>query len=225
MKEQELALRIREQRIKKGMTQKQLAETLHISDKAISKWENGKCLPDRSMMNEISAVLDIPIEELYQIKQTVTWYQRFTKEKFYIKKSEEFKLTVLCFLCSVMLSVVLYCLHFFGEPANNILYMVMLRDFLSSFLLDAALMISIMGIGLCMGYRYSKEHDELHMVSRNIGRALMSFIAILLSIIEFYLIKTVQSPELAAFVAMFLMLVILYQGTLELLYKKGKEVI
>lgn len=86
-------------------------------------------------------------------------------------------------------------------------------------------MISIMGIGLCMGYRHWKEHDEQHMVSRNLGRALMSFIAILLSIIEFYLIKVVQSPELAAFVAMFLMLVILYQGTLELRYKKGKEVI
>lgn len=41
MKEQELALRIREQRIKKGMTQKQLAETLHISDKAISKCTKG----------------------------------------------------------------------------------------------------------------------------------------------------------------------------------------
>ncbi len=33
---------IRESRQAKGMTQKQLAEKIHVSDKAVSKWENGE---------------------------------------------------------------------------------------------------------------------------------------------------------------------------------------
>ena len=36
---------IREARQGKGLTQKQLAESLHVSDKAVSKWENGAGFP------------------------------------------------------------------------------------------------------------------------------------------------------------------------------------
>lgn len=33
-------------RKEKNMTQEELAQKLHLTDKAISKWENGRCLPD-----------------------------------------------------------------------------------------------------------------------------------------------------------------------------------
>lgn len=223
MKEQRLAELIKTQRVKKKMTQKQLAELLHVSDKAISKWENGKCLPDRSMMNEISAVLDIPIEKLYQIKQTATWCQRFTREQLYIKKSEEIKLTTLCFLCSMMISIVLYYLQFFGEPTSTVLYSDMLGNFLSTFLIDGALLIFVLIIGMFFGYRHVIKYDQMKTISLNLGRILIGSIAVVLSVIEFYTIKVMRFPELSAFVAIFLFTVLLYQGALELFHTKERE--
>ena len=40
-----------------GMTQKQLAEKLGISDKSVSKWERGVCLPDVSVYKELCSIL------------------------------------------------------------------------------------------------------------------------------------------------------------------------
>lgn len=48
----------------KNLTQAQLAEKLNISDRAISKWENGKSLPDTSIMLELCKILDINVNEL-----------------------------------------------------------------------------------------------------------------------------------------------------------------
>jgi transcriptional regulator with XRE-family HTH domain len=48
------------------MTQKDLAEKLNVSDKVISKWETGKCLPDVEMMMKLSRALGISISELYE---------------------------------------------------------------------------------------------------------------------------------------------------------------
>ena len=41
---------IRELRKEQGMTQKELASRLHITDRAVSKWERGLCAPDLSML-------------------------------------------------------------------------------------------------------------------------------------------------------------------------------
>ena len=48
----------------KNLTQMQLAEMLNISDRAISKWENGKSMPDSSIMLELCGILDISVNEL-----------------------------------------------------------------------------------------------------------------------------------------------------------------
>ncbi len=48
----------------KNMTQAQLAEKLNITDRAISKWETGKGMPDSSIMLELCAELDISVNEL-----------------------------------------------------------------------------------------------------------------------------------------------------------------
>ncbi len=51
-------------RKKKNLTQMQLAEKLNITDRAISKWECGKSLPDSSIMLELCDVLGISVNEL-----------------------------------------------------------------------------------------------------------------------------------------------------------------
>lgn len=51
-------------RKEKGYTQKTLADKLHVSDKAISRWETGKGFPDTSLLKPLSDTLGISIGEL-----------------------------------------------------------------------------------------------------------------------------------------------------------------
>ena len=55
---------IYENRKKCGMSQKELADKLSITDKAISKWERGISFPDISMLIPISEVLEISLYDL-----------------------------------------------------------------------------------------------------------------------------------------------------------------
>ena len=55
---------IAECRKKANLTQKQLAEKLGITDRAVSKWENGKSIPDSSIMLELCKELGITVNDL-----------------------------------------------------------------------------------------------------------------------------------------------------------------
>ena len=55
---------IAEQRKKNGLTQMQLAEKLNITDRAVSKWETGKSLPDSSIMLGLCQILNISVNDL-----------------------------------------------------------------------------------------------------------------------------------------------------------------
>ena len=55
---------IAECRKKKNLTQTQLAEKLYITNRAVSKWETGKSLPDASVMLELCEILEISVNEL-----------------------------------------------------------------------------------------------------------------------------------------------------------------
>lgn len=51
-------------RKKENLTQLQLAEKLGITDRAVSKWETGKCLPDSAIMLDLCGVLGISVNDL-----------------------------------------------------------------------------------------------------------------------------------------------------------------
>ena len=51
-------------RKEKGMTQAELAQQLHITDKTVSKWERGKGAPDVSLLSDLSAVFQVDLEKL-----------------------------------------------------------------------------------------------------------------------------------------------------------------
>lgn len=55
---------IRALRESKGLTQAQLAERLFVSDKTVSKWENGKGYPDISLLESIAEALGVSVTEL-----------------------------------------------------------------------------------------------------------------------------------------------------------------
>ncbi len=56
---------ISEKRKEKGLTQSTLAEHLSITDRAISKWENGICMPDAGTIPELCKLLNITINDLF----------------------------------------------------------------------------------------------------------------------------------------------------------------
>ena len=60
---------IAELRKQKGFTQKELAEKLMVTDKAISRWETGKGLPDTSLLKPLGDVLDVSVTELLSGKK------------------------------------------------------------------------------------------------------------------------------------------------------------
>ena len=51
-------------RKKEKLTQAKLAEKLGITDRAISKWETGKAMPDSSIMLELCEILNISVNDL-----------------------------------------------------------------------------------------------------------------------------------------------------------------
>lgn len=55
---------ISKKRREKNLTQDQLAEKLGVSNKTISKWENGKCMPDYSIIEQVCRELSVTLSEL-----------------------------------------------------------------------------------------------------------------------------------------------------------------
>ena len=55
---------IRELRKEKDLTQKELAQRLHVTDRAVSKWERGLCAPDIALLEPLAQALDATVLEL-----------------------------------------------------------------------------------------------------------------------------------------------------------------
>ena len=64
MDQQKIGKFIAQRRKQAGLTQAQLAEQLNITDRAVSKWETGKALPDTSIMLELCQILNITVNDL-----------------------------------------------------------------------------------------------------------------------------------------------------------------
>ena len=84
---------IAECRKKAKLTQMQLAEKLNVTDRAVSKWETGKSMPDSSIMLELCDVLGISANELLRtkihlVKAMVSPVVMYGCESWTIKKAE-----------------------------------------------------------------------------------------------------------------------------------------
>lgn len=58
-----------EKRRLSGLSQSQVARLLGVSDKAVSKWENGKAKPGTDTLRKLAALFHVPIEELLQMRE------------------------------------------------------------------------------------------------------------------------------------------------------------
>ena len=84
---------IAERRKNKNLTQFQLAEKLNITDRAVSKWENGKSMPDSSIMLDLCKELEISVNELLSGEMiSMKDYDKKAEENLYnLNRSNEHK--------------------------------------------------------------------------------------------------------------------------------------
>ena len=59
---------IRSLRIKKGLTQKELAQMICVTDKAVCKWEKGRGCPNITLISQLSKVLEVDIQSILRGK-------------------------------------------------------------------------------------------------------------------------------------------------------------
>ena len=79
---EEIGTNIRLLRKTKNITQEELANALHISYQAISKWENGSSQPDIALLPAIANYFGVSIDELFGFKlQAMTNKERFIRFK------------------------------------------------------------------------------------------------------------------------------------------------
>ena len=81
MDQEKIGKFIAELRKEKNITQEQLAEKLGVTSKSISRWENGRTMPDYTLLKDLCNELDININELLSGEKI--------KENDYVNKSEE----------------------------------------------------------------------------------------------------------------------------------------
>ncbi len=97
---------IAERRKEKGLTQKQLADLLFISEKTVSKWETGKGLPDPSLMLPLCERLQITVNELLLGERVEEQAYKQTAEENLLRlvgeSKRKYKLFVLCAVLTVI---------------------------------------------------------------------------------------------------------------------------
>ena len=97
---------IREARIKKGITQQELADYVYVTRQTISKWELGKSVPDEASLNLLCQCLEID-----------------TKEKSIIKKFTAHKQPLFLALIAIVFSpaviAIRYCLFKMGKLGDK----------------------------------------------------------------------------------------------------------
>ena len=141
---------IAECRKKQSLTQMQLAEKLNITDRAISKWETGKAMPDSSIMLELCDILEISVTDLLTGEVvTVENYNKKTEQNLLdmVKQREESdrRLLLTEIVVGVLLSAVLFALiaiASFVEMAEWMQFLLIMIGFVP-FLIAVPFMIRI----------------------------------------------------------------------------------
>jgi len=107
---------IAKRRKERKLTQAQLAEKLNITDRAVSKWETGKSMPDSSIMLELCEILGITVNELLSGEEVdVEGYEEGAEEDLLVLKREDgngmAKSAIISILFSVSLLIgIMVCL-------------------------------------------------------------------------------------------------------------------
>lgn len=119
MNQEKIGKFISKLRKEKNMTQNELATKLGITDRAVSKWENGRGMPDLSLIKPLCDVLDISVSELlcgekinkkeYQLKLEETILNTIDYSSKKIKKTTKiFKMIIITIISILLLLLLMF---------------------------------------------------------------------------------------------------------------------
>lgn len=91
---------IKNARLNKGYTQKEIAELLGVTDKAVSKWECGRSYPDITLIESISRELNISVNQLVGVADD------FKEEAMMIQQIEK-KIRIRLIISAIVFSTIL----------------------------------------------------------------------------------------------------------------------
>ena len=97
-------------RKEKNLTQKQLGEELGVTDRAVSKWENGKSFPDISLIEPLCQILDISVGEFMLGKRIEPEHYQEETEKAWIASLDEpllYKIQMIIYILGIAAVAVL----------------------------------------------------------------------------------------------------------------------
>ena len=142
-----IGLFLAQERKAKKLTQAQVAEKLYVSEKTISKWENGRGLPDTSLLINLCALYDLSINELlsgerlneqnYKTKAEDTMETLLSQ-----RKSNKQKMFISILICVCTLSILFVCVAL----ASFLNIPIWLRICLIIY----GFIVAVCGVGICI---------------------------------------------------------------------------
>lgn len=114
MDQEKIGKYISKKRREKNMTQEELAEALGVTNKSISRWENGKNMPDYSLLKPLCNILKICINDLLNGEEVKEKYvydkniEYIIKEYNYMKKRDRIVIAILGALILLLMIFGLY---------------------------------------------------------------------------------------------------------------------
>lgn len=115
MENRNIASLIASRRKALGMTQQALADKLHITNKAVSKWETGEGLPDISILRDLAQALEISVDELLNGVQTELVAEKTNSKSNLPNKNRIFRMVARASL------LLLFMLPFVNVPLSNVM--------------------------------------------------------------------------------------------------------
>ena len=121
---------IAEMRKKKNLTQQQLGDKLYVTDKAVSKWERGKSLPDITLLSKLAEIFEVEVEdilsgEINKNKKNINIDERIKELQISIetrnKKQIKKYITIIGFLI-ILLSLVVFKNIYLGYSVKIFYY-------------------------------------------------------------------------------------------------------
>lgn len=187
MTSKECGIFISELRKEKKLTQKELAEKINVSDKAVSRWETGKGYPDVTSLVSLSEYFDVSVNELLAGKRLTVENIRENADKNLIsvfeqvqknKKQQNLQVTV---YTSVLIIVLLPVLIIIGKElfvsmatqiqAENIIFAVV-STVVGIVLLIVGFLIRKGNVSILHSYHY-KNVTDIDAYSKEMGSAVM----------------------------------------------------
>ena len=115
MNQEKIGKFIASKRKENNLTQKELAEKLNVTDRSVSNWENSKCMPDLSLFEPLSKILNITINDLMsgEIVDDKNYKDTFEKNVVNVvsnieKKQKKNKKIFICILIVSLILIILY---------------------------------------------------------------------------------------------------------------------